>query len=251
MQVLEMKEVESLVGNANRKRLGLINGLSRKKKSGNADVVAACANRSDLLSKLVVVACITLLGLLYMSSRSDGDTAGIDTEGIEIKHPMPEVPSPFSTPPPVDVPTIDKKEQPTQPKPVQVPVSVPVEKATPPPTPVFVEGDNDPCLYSKYATILPLIDHPLPDEDEKAALNEKFGKWHFWDGDEDERPMEDYVGKFPNRDIPGEDIPDEAWQADAVYVNHILNDADQLIARTMEAIFIEYGHGKPLEPAGT
>ena len=65
------------------------------------------------------------------------------------------------------------------------------------------------------------------------------------------RPMEDYAGKFPNQDIPGEDIHDKAWQADAVYVNHILNDADQLIARAMKVIFIEYGHGKPLEPEGT
>ena len=55
----------------------------------------------------------------------------------------------------------------------------------------------------------------------------------------------------PTRDIPGEDFPETAWQADAVFVNHILNDADELIARTMEAIFIEYGHGKPLEPEGT
>ena len=34
-------------------------------------------------------------------------------------------------------------------------------------------------------------------------------------------------------------------------VNHILNDADLLISRTMEAIFVEYGHGKPLPPEGT
>jgi len=272
-----MEEVESLVGNANhRKRLGDINGISRKKKSGNFDAVAACANncnRSDLMAKLVVAACVLLLGLLYMSTQSEGD---VGIKDIELKNHIPaEVPSadenvssPFSTPSPVAVPTMEEKEkQPTQPE--------PVEKATPPPTPATVvenhpqedessnekeenvdqdeekPENNDAYLYSKYATILPLIDHPLPDEEEKNALAEKYGKWHFWDGDEDERPMEDYAGKFPNRDIPGEEIHDEAWQADAVYVNHILNDADLLIARAMEAIFIEYGHGKPLEPEGT
>mmetsp|Transcript_10637 Transcript_10637/g.26864 ORF Transcript_10637/g.26864 Transcript_10637/m.26864 type:complete len:672 (-) Transcript_10637:1123-3138(-) len=50
--------------------------------------------------------------------------------------------------------------------------------------------------------------------------------------------------------MPGEEFPDDAWQADAVYVNHILNDADKLIGRTMEAIFVEYGKGKPLPPEG-
>ena len=111
-------------------------------------------------------------------------------------------------------------------------------------------GDGGIPKYSDYATIVPLPDHPLPDDETKQALEEKWGRWHFWDGDEDERPSEDYLppGKYPNNDIPGDEFPDEAWQADAVFVNHILNDADKLITRAMEAIFTEYGHGKPLEP---
>jgi hypothetical protein len=115
------------------------------------------------------------------------------------------------------------------------------------------QNDNkNPFGYSQYATILPLIDHPLlPNGDEtKEALIGKYGKWHFWDGDESNRPREDYFGKYPNRDVPGNEFPLEAWQADAVFVNHFLNDADQLITRTMEAIFVEYGHGKPLDPDG-
>ena len=67
-------------------------------------------------------------------------------------------------------------------------------------------------------------------------------------GDEDIRPKDDYCGKYPNRDIPNDEFPDDAWQVDAVFVNHYLNDADKLISRAMEAIYTEYGWGKPLEP---
>ena len=33
-------------------------------------------------------------------------------------------------------------------------------------------------------------------------------------------------------------------------MNHILNDADQLVGRSMEAIFQEYGHPKPATAEG-
>ena len=96
---------------------------------------------------------------------------------------------------------------------------------------------------------IPLDRNQIPlDESKKTEMIEKWGQWHFWDGDEDVRPEEDYCGKYPNRDIPGDDFPIEAWQVDAVYVNHYLNDADKLIFRAMEAIFTEYGKGKPLPP---
>lgn len=96
---------------------------------------------------------------------------------------------------------------------------------------------------------IPIDRDQLPlDESTKEEMIEKWGQWHFWDGDEDMRPKEDYTAKYPHRDIPGDDFPDEAWQVDAVYVNHYLNDADKLISRAMEAIFTEYGKGKPLAP---
>lgn len=85
-------------------------------------------------------------------------------------------------------------------------------------------------------------------QEKKNEEVEKWGQWHFWDGDEDIRPKEDYCANYPHRDIPGDDFPDDAWQVDAVYVNHYLNDADKLISRAMEAIFTEYGKGKPLPP---
>jgi len=246
-----MEEVESLVSNANRKRLGDLNGASRKRKTGIVNKVLSFANRSDLLPKVVVFACLILLGLLYISSQDD-----------TIPEPLPPPPpvitkSPVSTPQPQSNPT----ENPTA-TPVQDPTPAPEaqitveddgkpEPATEPPTAGPEDnGENDAFLYSKYATVLPLVDHPLPSEEVKEELAEKYGKWHFWDGDEDMRPMEDYTSKYPNKDVPGEEFPEDAWQADAVYVNHILNDADLLISRTMEAIFVEYGKGKPLPPEG-
>jgi hypothetical protein len=105
-------------------------------------------------------------------------------------------------------------------------------------------------VYAKISTIPPLVDHPFPDDATKQAMAEKFGHWHFWDGDQDGRPHDDYMAKYPNRDIPGDEFPDNAWQTDAVFVNHYLNDADQLVSRAMEAIFTEYGHGKPLPAEG-
>ena len=29
------------------------------------------------------------------------------------------------------------------------------------------------------------------------------------------------MGKYPYRDMPGDEIDDDAWQADAVFVNHV------------------------------
>ena len=105
----------------------------------------------------------------------------------------------------------------------------------------------------KYSTIGKVPDDPyhVPVDDEtRAQIAEKWGKWRFWDGEEDDRPTGDYAAEYPNRDISGDDLPDTAWQADAVYVNHILNDADKLIARAKEAIYTEYGYGGPQTPEG-
>ncbi len=84
------------------------------------------------------------------------------------------------------------------------------------------------------------------EEAKKEAMIEKWGKWHFWDGDPDSRPTEDYMAEFPNRDCPFEEFPYTAWQADAVYVNHMLDSAGELVNRAKEAIYTEYGWG-PLD----
>jgi hypothetical protein len=263
MQVLEMEEVESLVGNASRKKLGARNNNNNKSHKG---VVAACAARSDFLPKIVVFACVLLLGILFLSAKQDetkleeGGSAKVGMADVELKPrmtPAPVTAAPLPTEPPMPVPTDPPQPAPTdipEPSPTDAPKSAP----TGPPKQDTDDGDDkeeeeddddsSPYGYSKYATILPLIDHPLPDDTTKEKLAERFGRWHFWDGEEENRPQEDYCAKYPNRDVPGDEFPEDAWQGDAVFVNHILNDADQLIARTMEAIFVEYGHGKPLDP---
>lgn len=100
--------------------------------------------------------------------------------------------------------------------------------------------------YSDRSTIPPDPDSLPADEETLKELAAKFGRWHFWDGEEENRPEDkDMCEDYPSCDIDGDEFDDEQWQADAVYVNHILNDADKLVSRSMEAIFQEYGHPKP------
>ncbi|KAG7356197.1 hypothetical protein IV203_000883 [Nitzschia inconspicua] len=255
MQVLEMEEVESLVGA--RKKIGNRNNTNKNKAN-----FGAWALRNDFLPKVVVLACAILLGMLYLSAKED-DNQQKPIGDVEIKTPAPMMDL-LPTDPPTNAPEPKQDDPPIDPIPTEAPKPNPTESPTEAPKTQSDETENNndnngeddeatnPFGYSHYATIQPLVDHPLLSDNDatKKALAEKYGKWHFWDGDEENRPAEDYCGKFPNRDIPGEEFPDDAWQTDAVFVNHILNDADQLIARTMEAIFVEYGHGKPLDPDG-
>ena len=103
-------------------------------------------------------------------------------------------------------------------------------------------------VYSKVSSFDLDLDATALSDESHTAMVEKWGKWKFWDGDEDMRPSGDYCAHFPHRDIPGDDFPDNAWQTDAVFVNHLIDAAEQLIARAKESIFTEYGKGKPLPP---
>lgn len=97
------------------------------------------------------------------------------------------------------------------------------------------EGDVDDTLAKE--------DDEIDEEARKEGLIEQWGKWHFWDGDPDSRPTEDYMAKYPNRDCPSDEFPDSSWQVDAVYVNHMLDSAGELVSRVKEAIYTEYGWG--------
>ena len=76
-----------------------------------------------------------------------------------------------------------------------------------------------------------------------------WGHWKFYDGGADDRPNNDYCGEADPiyRDIKGDDFPEKSWQLDAVYVNHFLDEALKLVARTREAIYTEYAAGEPLD----
>lgn len=51
----------------------------------------------------------------------------------------------------------------------------------------------------------------------------------------------EYLIPYPNRDIPRDKFPADAWQTDTGKVKAYLNDASKLIDTAMEAILAEYG----------
>lgn len=80
---------------------------------------------------------------------------------------------------------------------------------------------------------------PLSDADK-----DKYGKWMFFDGYKKEfgkdRPVVDF-SKYEAGDFPAEEFPEDAWQSDATYMLHFLDNAQKLIDRAREAIYEEYG----------
>lgn len=108
------------------------------------------------------------------------------------------------------------------------------------------DEDGEGWVYSKYATIVPDPEYQAPDEDTVEAWANEWGAWHFWDGTEEVRPAGDYCAPYPFRDVPAEDFDDESWQADAVFVNHVLDSGEELVRRAQDAIYVEYGHARNL-----
>jgi len=90
---------------------------------------------------------------------------------------------------------------------------------------------------------------PAPVKNEgpqSPAPTQDFGEWGFWkfyDGAKEDRPKNDYCGEADpiHRDIDPNDFPENAWQTDAVYVNHFLDEGLKLVSRVRDAIYAEYG----------
>jgi hypothetical protein len=233
----------------------------------NGDRTLPATNRSTVgtsfLKKvlmLITLAVVVLMGLrMYAMSGSNGIREDINARNRT----KPHIPSPDSVPmdapAAAPVPIVDNNDDTNDSDSENTP------SATLAPVPGAVDNDDwdsdtdsipsvtlapdetKSLLYSQISTIVPDPFRSATPYD-KAALIQQWGKWGFWDGDEDQRPTDDYCARYPNRDIPADAFPDTAWQVDAVFVNHLINDAEQLISRAMEAIFAEYGHGKPLPP---
>jgi len=86
-------------------------------------------------------------------------------------------------------------------------------------------------------------DPPLLPQRE-SDLAQEWGKWDFIDKKQGQRPSNDYCADFPNRDIPHDQFPTDAWQTDIEYLKDWLDQGIKLADRAMEAILSEYGHGE-------
>ncbi|CAJ1951846.1 unnamed protein product [Cylindrotheca closterium] len=77
------------------------------------------------------------------------------------------------------------------------------------------------------------------DETQRQTLMDHWGSWTLVDNKE--RPLNDYYTKYPNRDIPRSEFPENAWQTDAEYLSKLLPEGLALVERAQEAILAEYG----------
>ena len=77
-------------------------------------------------------------------------------------------------------------------------------------------------------------------DEERKAMEDKWGKWSLAPDGKD-RPTEDYYAAYPNRDIPGDKFPSNAWQTDKDWLSKFLPESIQLVDRAMNAILEEYG----------
>jgi len=233
MNVLEMEqEMESLVGS---KKHGA-SAAGKRQLGRNASEMGGMAKavvQRNFMTNVVVAAGVVLLLLLYLSAGGSSGQGG-DHGSTGSVQPKPPVAAPTSA---------DAADAPSSTTP-EAPKSSPTFRPAIPQEPANTDEDAPlPInMYSKFATMDPLPQTATTDEATAAKLAEKWGHWHFWDGEEDERPSEDYLSEYPNKDVPNDKFPDGAWQADAVYVNHFLSDAGKLVERAMEAIYAEYGY---------
>jgi hypothetical protein len=172
----------------------------------------------------------------------------------EIETLLPTVVATEITSQPSNIVNITDTAQPTD-------VVVPLETSQPTSTYIAkgIEGAipkediNDPTIdfsaahYPKPSYVV-TPDPPLTLE-RAEALAQEWGKWEFVDQKADQRPKEDYCSQFPQRDIPRDSFPSEAWQIDREYLEGYLDQGIKLVNRAMEAILAEYGHG-PKDDAG-
>ena len=81
---------------------------------------------------------------------------------------------------------------------------------------------------------------PMSDDDRRAMI-EKWGSWTLEDPKRPSRPTDDYYARYPNRDVPRNEFPSNAWQLDKDYLGRFLQEGLQLVERAQRAILEEYG----------
>jgi hypothetical protein len=266
MHALEMEEAENLVSNGS-------HGSKKGKKPSTPELILVVAQEPQHRNKIAVaVMGIIILLVIILAKPQKIEEPGSHHNQTTNVEDVVIVESGMG-----EVVTVDEPGSAPTPAANPVPESTTTSDTEKKPRP------ENPRGYSKLSKIPPDPIHPPVTEEVQKALADRWGKWKFWDGEEPGRPsdvciikclkkfekkwilmfqgfrliivcipfmflwvfLQDYCAAFPNRDIPGSKFPDNAWQTDAVYVNHYLDAADKLIDRAKEAIFTEYGRGKP------
>jgi hypothetical protein len=242
--ILEMEdeETESLVrevnggGSTKKKRGGIGNGAPTTSPSTSNNSSSSSSSSSfsggGRRATTALLALSAVVALLIILMRGEGTTAAIENgslpEDVEVKDAKGA--SALSSSSSSSAAATDDSKTSTS------------TKTTAKSTPHNPLDLHEGFVYSKRAKV-------VPDPYQKSVADTTTTttkKWSFWDGDEALRPDYDYTADYPSGDIPGDKFPDDAWQTDAVYVNHILDAAANYVAQAKEAIFTEYGHGKPL-----
>lgn len=245
-----LEEVAGLIRAGGTSGVGAGASRSFFKSSYCDELLDSAVGRRNRRVLLMTIGCLAVLLVVIMASKSGShETSGPVSQGALVEFVDPD--SPTSAPEDTESDQTGPNESGEQvvvvnPKPETV-----AQPTTDPPVPqqiVVAKPKPKPKPNNKIPRLEPDKEAGPIDDAKRDALSDLWGSWHFWDGEEDARPKEDYLSKYPNRDIPGDDFPSNSWQTDSVFVNHYLNDAGNLIDRAMESIFAEYGHGKPLAP---
>jgi hypothetical protein len=137
------------------------------------------------------------------------------------------------SPPPTPQPTFQPTANPTP---------APIQTAKPTIVDDKVEkGEKGEVTYQAQPQMV-RPDPPLTPE-RSQQLADEWGKWEFTDVKE--RPKEtEFATLFPNKDVPRDQFPPNAWQTDREYLDKWLDESLKLVDRSMEAILSEYGFGK-------
>ncbi|KAL3907096.1 MAG: hypothetical protein SGARI_003706 [Bacillariaceae sp.] len=191
-------------------------------------------------------------GIVQVKTAEVEKVEEVVTEKVEKKETDP--PKEKATPPPTDAP---KTPPPTEaPKPTEKPVEKPKETEKPvakddkkkeedkkeeaPPPPPAVVISHTPSLGAGNPTrhTYTRRGQPMSDEDRKAMVD-KWGSWNLVD--DKKRPQDDFYAAYPNRDVPRDKFPKNAWQTDTDYLAKFVPEGLSMVNRAYNAILEEYG----------
>lgn len=74
-------------------------------------------------------------------------------------------------------------------------------------------------------------------------VREEWGAWDFKDPMDKTRSIADF-SNAPYKDLPREEFPPDAWQADEEYLAKFFEEGKSLVDRMLEGVYAEYGWGK-------